>query len=220
MIAGELISKSVLPLKITDQISVAIDLFQDQKLNELPVVDGFSFWGLVSESDLIVLEGQPITLSEVENLFKKISISPELHIFEVFETFINKKTSLIPVVGENSKYLGSIVKHELTETAGKLLSADNPGGIIEIEVHENDYMLSEIARIVEYNDAKILSSYIELQPERKLLEITLKINKIDIEPVLQTFDRYGYKVVRSYSGDETNSLVKERFESLMKYLEI
>lgn len=220
MIASELISSSVLPLKITDAFSVALDFLQDQKLNELPVIDGDSFLGLISENDLIIPEPEPHILSNISDRFNKISILPHIHLFEVLESFIKHNISILPVVDENSVYLGSILKNEMAEITGKLFSADSPGGIIEIEIRENDYMLSEIARIIEYNDAKILSSFVIMHPDSNLLEITIKINKIDIEAILQTFDRYNYNVIRSFSGNETKGLVIERFESLMKYLQI
>jgi len=220
MIAGELISKSVLPLKLTDPVQVAINLFQDQKLSHLPVVDGFTYIGMASENDLLPYEYSGKTLEDFSGMFRKIFISPDLHLLEVFEAMIHEKTGIMPVAAENSEYVGAIVGAELIPLTGKLLSADNPGGIIELEVHENDYILSEIARIAEYNDAKILSLFITSPDDSKLLKITIKVNRIDLDPLLQTFERYSYKVVWSYSGDEASSLVKERFDSLKKFLEI
>ena len=49
-----------------------------------------------------------------------------------------------------------------------------------LELEEIDYSLTEIASIVESNNAKILSSYIISNPDSKKIEVTLKINKQDI----------------------------------------
>ncbi|MCK4408396.1 MAG: CBS domain-containing protein, partial [Bacteroidales bacterium] len=86
--------------------------------------------------------------------------------------------------------------------------------------NNNDYSLTEIAQIVESNGAKVLSLYVTSHPDSTKIEVTLKINKIDILPVLQTFNRYNYIVKASYSEKENLDDLRERFESLMNYLNI
>ena len=48
----------------------------------------------------------------------------------------------------------------------------------------------------------------------------MKLNKIDIRPVLQTFYRYQYNVTASHTEEEYNDNLKDRFDSLMNYLNI
>jgi len=43
---------------------------------------------------------------------------------------------------------------------------------------------------------------------------------MDIAPVLQTFQRYNYSIQASFSENLNMDTLKERFESLMKYLNI
>jgi hypothetical protein len=88
-------------------------------------------------------------------------------------------------------------------------------------VNEKDYLLTEIAGIVESNDAKILSLYITSHPESTRLEITLKVNRIDIGAILQTLYRYNYTVKASWSKtDSFSEGMQDRFDSLMNYLKI
>jgi hypothetical protein len=100
------------------------------------------------------------------------------------------------------------------------MELNNPGGIIILELNDKDYLLTEIAQIVESNDAKVLGMYLTTFPDSTRIEITLKINKIDVGPVLQTFIRYNYTIKASFSEDTYTESLQERYNSLMNYLNI
>ena len=102
----------------------------------------------------------------------------------------------------------------------KITSVESPGGIIVLELNSKDYSLSEIANIIESNDAKVLGIYVSSFPDSTKLEVTIKLNKMDIKPVLQTFGRFNYSVKASFSEEQDNDILKERFDSLMNYLNI
>jgi hypothetical protein len=87
-------------------------------------------------------------------------------------------------------------------------------------LNQNDYALSEIAQIVETNDAKILSLYITSIPDSTMIELTLKINRMDIQPILQTFTRYEYTIKASFAEAEYYDDLLDRYNSLMNYLNI
>ena len=128
------------------------------------------------------------------------------------------KLTLIPVLDENNNFLGVITMQNMVQHFSKLTMADNPGGIIILELNINDYSLSEIAQIVESNDTKVLSLYICSHPDSTKMDVTLKVNKTDIAGVLQTFNRYDYTVKASYSADDLTNDLKDRFLSFMNYL--
>jgi len=81
--------------------------------------------------------------------------------------------------------------------------------------------MTEIAQIVESNDTKILSMYVTEHPDSTLLEVTLKVNRIDIGSILQTFFRYNYTVKASWSQEDSYTEgLKDRYDALMNYLSI
>jgi len=95
------------------------------------------------------------------------------------------------------------------------------GGIIILETGEKDYMLSEIAGIVESNNARIVSLKVTRVPETSGYEINMRLDRPDIAPILQTFYRYNYQVRYSWSPEESERLdLKERYDALMNYLNI
>jgi len=52
------------------------------------------------------------------------------------------------------------------------------------------------------------------------LEITLKTNKININPILQTFTRYNYNVKATYAEKTNYEDLRERMDEFLNYLNI
>jgi hypothetical protein len=108
----------------------------------------------------------------------------------------------------------------LIENLASITAVDNPGGIIVLELNVNDFSLTEIAQIIESNDARLLSLYMTSQPDSTRSEITLKIDRMDIQPILQTFLRYNYTIKASYFESDYTDDLRDRYDMLMNYLNI
>ena len=78
--------------------------------------------------------------------------------------------------------------------------------------------MSEIARIIESNNTKILSSYITSTPEAQIIELTLKLNKVDITDIVQDLERFDYTITASYNRETHEDDFIDRYESLMRFL--
>ena len=90
-----------------------------------------------------------------------------------------------------------------------------------LEITERDYSLSQIAQIVESNNIKVLSLYITSPPDSTRLEVTLKVNSTDLASLIRTFERYNYDVKTWITSDDSmDRFYSERFDLLMKYLNI
>jgi acetoin utilization protein AcuB len=87
-----------------------------------------------------------------------------------------------------------------------------------LQMKENDYSMSEIARIIESNNTKILSSYITSIPNAQMMELTIKLNKVDITAIVKDFERFDYTITASYNKESQEDNFLERYESLMRFL--
>lgn len=215
-----MINEDIAPLKISDTAAIAVAMMKEYKVSHLPVVNGTDFIGIISDADITALNEQDEPLGSLDLSLGRSSVTGNNHIYEVLQLFANHNLTLLPVVNEKNQYTGIITMPGLIRHCAKTVSIENPGGIIVIEINERDYVLAEIAGIVESNDAKILSLYITSFPDSTKLEVTIKVNKIDIGAILQTFDRYNYTVKASFSENILLESMQQRFDSLMKYLNI
>lgn len=96
----------------------------------------------------------------------------------------------------------------------------NAGGIIVLQINLRDYNLVEIAGIAEANDAKIMGLYTYSSDDSMKLEVTLKMNSLDISAILLTFSRYNYLIKASFGQSDLDNLLRDRYEALMSYLNI
>jgi len=117
--------------------------------------------------------------------------------------------------------VGVITVFDLVQKFADLVAVTEPGGVIVLELNSIDYSLSQIAQIVEGNDAKILSFYISQESDSKLMTVTLKINVIDLSAIIQTFVRYDYDIKAVYMDDSIiQNLYDDRLDQLMKFMNI
>lgn len=220
MLAKELITDAVITVKTSDTVAQALLWMEEYKVSHLPIVNNEEFLGLISESDLAITQNHEDAIGSLALSLSNAYITQNQHVFDVLKMASLLNLSIVPVLNDNKQYLGVIPLSLIIKTLAELSSAINPGGIIVLEINTNDYSMTEIAQIVESNDAKILSSYIRTHSESTKIELTLKINKIDISPVLQTFNRYNYQVKASFFESDTLEDLYDRYQSLMRYLDI
>lgn len=221
MLSKDLFGDMVIPLKTSDTGEMALSMMEDFKVAHLPVVSGEKLLGIISETELLNLNllSEPIgkhrlTLSRPYVLYSQ-------HFYDAIRLAASEKLTLVPVLDKNGLYMGSITLSRIIEMLGEMASIKQPGGIIVLEVNNQDYSLGEISRIVESNDAKVLSAYITSFPDSTRLEVTIKINRIDLSSILQTFNRFNYTITASFSEEsQWEELLNNRYESLMNYLNV
>lgn len=220
MIAKDLISDIVLPLKASDTGLVAMHWFDEFRVLHLPVIHESQLLGIISEDEIYnagTFE-EPIRnyLSQLQN----VSVLHTRHIYEVMKLFADFKLTALPVVDEKGIYLGVITLVELMNYMAKTTAVSNPGGILVLETSQIDYSMIEISKIVEENDAKILSMFVSSPDDSIKVEITLKLNKIDIQHIIQTFLRYDYTIKASFFESDYFDNLRDRYDLLMAYLNV
>ncbi len=220
MIAIKLISNSIIPLKTSDTGQYALDMMDDYKVSHLPIVNEESLLGLISESDILSVNNVNEPIGNHNLSLYRPFVEQSHHIYDVIKIFADMQLSLVPVLDNKNIYLGVITLYDLVQNFSKISAVQNPGGLIVLEVNHNDYSLSEISQIIESNDAKVLSLYINTYEDSTKMDIIIKINKIDLGGVLQTFNRYNYTIKESYSEREDTEDLLKRYELLMNYLNI
>lgn len=189
-------------------------------LQHLPVVNGTKFLGIISEYDLLDHTTPSLPLNEMNLHLDKISINDVDHIYEAIKQMHKNKISIMPVLTSNDDYYGLITQESLIDFFAQATALQNPGGIVVLEMNQNDYSLTEIAQIVETNDSSILNLYVNQLSDSSKVEVTLKINRSDLEAVINAFERYEYNIKAFYQESDYSDFMKDRFDSLMNYLNI
>ncbi|HXB40236.1 MAG TPA: CBS domain-containing protein [Bacteroidia bacterium] len=220
MLIADLITHDIPALKPADTIEQALDWMEEFKVEHLPVLSHKSLAGIVSESDLMALQDNHGKIGDHQFRYLRPIIHPQQHAFDALKLMSGMHLTLIPVLDDNDNYMGSVTQKSVLDKIAGFTSVMEQGGIIELELNKNDYSLTQIASIVEGNDAKILSCYVTSTPDSNKIEVTLKINREELSRILQTFNRYNYTVKASYHQAGYEDDLKTRFDEFMRFLNI
>src|SRR5690606_7985156 len=108
MLAGDLITEEIPPLKITDTVELALDWMEQFKVSHLPVVNERELIGLVSETDLLDYERPDEQINVSKLHLMKPAIQHHQHMYDLVRIMSGLNLTLIPVLGEDGKYKGCI----------------------------------------------------------------------------------------------------------------
>jgi CBS domain-containing protein len=220
MLASELIDPMLPSLKPTDLVGQALDWMQEHRVGQLVLTDQGEYRGVISEELLmdVANDGQP--LSDVMRLFEQTFVYEDQHLYEIIGLILQHRMEVVAVLTEEREFNGTISANELLKQFAQELGVQEAGAILILNMNERDYSLTEISRLVESNNVKIISSYFSSaaygMPDRSRL--TLKLNRRDITPVISTFERFGYRIEAAFANAPVESIDQERLDSLLRFL--
>ena len=221
MVAKDLISEVIPALRTSDTGQTALNWMEIFRISHLPIVNNLDFLGLISDTDIYDMNQPEEPIGNHSLTLLKPYVTTEQHLFEVIGLSSRLKLSVIPVLDDKLHYQGLITTSELVRYLAGISSMDQQGGIIVLDLIERDYSLSQIAQIVEGNNVKVLSMYVTSPPDSTKLEVTIKVNTNDLSSVIRTFERYNYEVKTWITSDDSmDKFYSERFDLLMKYMNI
>ena len=220
MIARSLIKDIIPPLKITDTGERALLWMSEFRTHYLPVIDSTNYLGIISETDVQGFANKAVPLGQYAVPLDRVFINENQHVYDAVRFISNYNYPLIPVLDNDQKYAGMVTVTDLIESFAELFAVKGPGGIIVLEVNQKDYQLSEIAQLIEANDAGIMSLNVNPSPDQTKLEITIKVNKTDLSRIVEAFFRYNYSVKTFYHQSEFSEDLQNRYEAFMNYLKI
>lgn len=219
MIASELISTTLIPLRTSDTGESALMTMSDFLVKHLPIVNNTQLLGVLSEEDIL---NNPINdaVGSYHLATNNAYVNHREHLYEIMGAMSEKNLSVIPVVDDDGNYMGMITQSDLLHYYAKSFSFSEPGSIIILEMPKRDYVLSEISRIIESESGTVLSSFITNASEPHLAMVTLKINRQEIENIKASLVRFGYIIKGSFVEEEYYDTLKDRYDMLMNYLDV
>lgn len=210
-----------LPVVKTSSTGIEVlNLLEEFRVDHLPIVNNEDFLGLIASSDVFEMAEFEEPIGSMNLSLPRLYVYGHQHVYDVIRMMHAHSLTVLPVIDEAGHYEGSVLMRGLLEYFSSLTASNNPGGIIVLEVNQNDFMLSEIARIVESDDAKILSMYIRTMLDSTKMEVTIKVNKMNILPILQTFNRFNYIIAATFTEGDTTDDLRGRYDLLMRYINI
>lgn len=219
MVAENLISTAVLPLRTSDSGKIALAAMEDFNVRHLPIVNDQQLLGVISEEDILIHNiKEPVGSYELS--LTKASVKTTDHLYEVMRLLAEHQLTVIPVVDAEGNYRGMISLEDVLNFFAKTAAFSESGSIVVLEFPRRSYSLAEIARLVEAENAAILSTFVTSNPDDATVEVTLKINRQDIHNILNAFQRFGYEIKAAFNEEEYLESLQDRYQALMNYLNV
>src|SRR6476620_3714955 len=104
MLAGDLITDEIPPLKITDTVEMALDWMEQFKVSHLAVVNNRELIGIVSETDLMDYDQPDEQINKSKLPLLKPIIHHYQHTYELVKLMSSLNLTLIPVLDDKELY--------------------------------------------------------------------------------------------------------------------
>lgn len=217
MLVKDFITKEVPVLKSFDTVEYALALMEDIKLKHLPLLSNGTYRCLLSDKDLYAMPHVDMLLGEPSAFAPQVT--PEHHVFEVLRLISHFNLSMIPVVNAEGEYTGAVTREQLTNVLAEVCNVETEGSVVVLELTPQDYVLTDIARLIESNQAHILSLLSYIEKETGKLILSIKIDLEDASPVIRSFERFNYTVLYYYmKKGMVDDLLKKRMDELLYYM--
>jgi predicted transcriptional regulator len=216
---AELLREDILSIEKNDALSQGQEIMNTNEISEIAVTDKNVLQFLLREIDLIdvqSLKASSLTI-EKENIF----VFEDDHVFQAMIKMNNNDLSMIPVVNREMDYKGVLTKRNVIDYICDSHSIGGEGSIIILEETFRDYSLTNISNIIEQEGGKVIGLFItSVDQQSEKLWISLKLNTLIISNIIAALERREYNVIAQISGEHGENMIKERYESLMTFLNI
>lgn len=212
------INTEIKPLKHSDSIGEALDLFEDFSYSHFPVTEDGIYIGCVTK-ETVEFSNSEALINDSRFHFERFFVRSSMIWLDVLEIFAKNEANILPVLDEKNNYIGYYELEDVIRFLHETPFLKEEGGILIIEKELNTFSMSQVAQIIESNNAKILGLFISNVANNKV-EITVKISQSGLNEIIQTFRRYDYEIISEHQEDSYLNSLKERSDYLDKYLNI
>ncbi|MFS4416574.1 CBS domain-containing protein [Maribacter sp. 2307ULW6-5] len=195
-----------------------LSFFKDSTASHVGIVEGGRYLGMFPESDVALVDAQA-KIADYRYDLETFFVKEETNWLDVMEVFARNDANLVPILGKEENVVGY---YDLTDIVSIFIETPfftDPGNILVVATGIKDYSFSEIAQIVESNNAKFLGGFIT-DTQNDVVQVTIKISTANFNEVVQTFRRYNYHILFGNSDDQFLEDLKKRSAYLDKYLNV
>lgn len=218
MSVKNVISYDVPTILPTDTGDTALRLMEENNMEQIAVVADNQYLALIKQQELLDWETPEEAISSSDFLRYSPAVFVGGHAFDALRIAYNQRLSIVPVIDEQNKYLGSVTRETLINYLAENSGIDSPGGVLVLEINPLDYSLYEVARICESEDIAILTTHLFTNRATNKLELTIKTNRNNLELLASTYERFGYTVKEMYGERSNKDDMMDRYNLLMAYI--
>jgi acetoin utilization protein AcuB len=217
MIVRNLITNDIPSLKVTDTVQYALLMMDDFGVRNLPIVEDKKLLGYALYNPLESM-GPDLTLQELEYGEKAVAIDSNFSVIEALQVLSNNRFDVLAATTDK-EYVGLIWSKDIILGLGQSTTAQNDGSVVLLRCNVLNYSISEIGRLIEAEDGKLLGLWTWQTEGNQTIDILLKLNIRHIDNITQILQSGGYTLLNQINH-VSDGMFEERYKSLINYLDI
>lgn len=206
MLVGRRMTKDPKTVSPDDTLARAADIMRESRANHLPVVEGGTLVGILSDTDLrnASLAGGPLSyVSEPAVRERRVrevmktevwSVTPEDSLEDALLILCRKKFGALPVLS-GDRLVGIITKVDLLNAVIDVLNLDDVGLRIEVSLPRNLGRIEELAAVLEGLSVRIHSCIITPRKGTDGMVALLRLETIDGPRVIAALRAQRFEVL-------------------------
>ncbi|AWX45193.1 hypothetical protein HME9304_02205 [Flagellimonas maritima] len=204
--------------EVSETLEEVIQFFEETTFSHVAVTEKGVYLGVLSENDLACFEPEK-KIEDFRVELETFFVTKQTAWLDLLELFSRNEANVLPVLDDDHVIIGYYDLEDIVSAFIDTPFFREPGGILVIAIGIKDYSFSEIAQIVESNNARLLGAFIT-DSQNDVVQITLKVGTLNLNEVAQTFRRYNYTIIFGNSDDQFIEDLKQRSDYLEKYLNV
>ena len=152
MKAAELLHNDVPPILPEESMEKALSWMDEFMVKHLPVVKDGKYLGLISDEMILDHNTLSDDISQLSLMGRQYAVKRTAHMYKVIHLMSSHLLTLIPVVGDQNDFFGSISSNHLMNMIALHTGFNQSGAVIVLQMNDFDYQMSQIAQIVESNN--------------------------------------------------------------------
>jgi CBS domain-containing protein len=199
-------------------VQEALEIIERLQLRQVIVVKADAFYSLVNEEKLLELD-RTRKIIDCDIVNQEAFALSDTHIFELFKKMVKGRLSVMPVL-DQGEMVGAVLFTTVSDALLDYCNFEGNGSVLIVETLKGDYSLASICRIIETEGFQVLMATSKVMEDTNSILITLKINNIVNNSLVNSLERYGYQVLAKYAEMGYEAVWKDRYEALMNYLNV
>lgn len=209
------------PLNSDDLVGTALDMMSQFVLRCYPVIENNKLIGYVWKADL-EHEDQDSPIADLIRKDNLVFLQGDEHIFDIVEKLIGNRMDCIAIIDyETGDWRGAVRAWDVLRVISESATFFQNGSCIVLEMSSLQYSLSKLAQICEHEDMQVIGVLIDkMDSESNVIQVHLKLNGHNLERLVGAMKRFDFEVPYYSQPDTEPGVIKERYDSLMKFLDI
>ncbi len=213
MLVGDIISKKLIKLTITDDVGKAFELMRVNRIRHIPVLSDGKLMGIITNTDLRQVlkpskskgSEQPAyfisKLSTVEEIMTSdpLTVTLQTDVEEAARLLQEHKIGGLPVL-EDGKLVGMITETDILTVFIEIMGLIKYSSRVDVILGTHPDAFQDVSKVIIRNGAEIISVGMSPHTEKEDRVYYFRLDTDDVRLVAKAIEDSGYEVVSVVDG--------------------